>query len=284
MKKILLQLDSDAHPSAFDRVAAYDGGADEIMSYGGVTPGDARNLVYEVMFTRGGANLRNSAVFVGGASVAAGEALLAEVTGSFFGPVRTSVMLDSNGCNTTAAAAVARIMSVTDVAGKRVLIYAATGPVGMRAALLLARAGADVVINSRSLDRARATAERLKAGHGVTVTPSALDDAAAMEEYVATATVALTAGAPGVTLLSEEQWAASPGLKVLADVNAVPPLGIGGIKSSDNGKERGGVIAFGAMGIGSLKMRVHHRCIARLFETNDAVLDVEEIFAIAREV
>jgi hypothetical protein len=284
VKKILLQLDSDAHPRAFDRVAAHAGGADEVLSYGGITPSAVRDLVYGMMFTRGGDNLKNSAIFVGGSNVAAGEALLAEVTGTFFGPVRNSVMLDSNGCNTTAAAAVARILGATDVAGKRVLIYGATGPVGLRAALLLARAGAEVILNSRSLDRARAAAERLRLDFGVTVTPSALDDAAALEEYLRTAKVVMTAGAPGVTFLKEEQWAASPSIAVLADVNAVPPLGIEGIKSSDNARERSGKLAFGAMGIGGLKMRVHHRCISRLFEANDLVLDVEEIFAIAREL
>lgn len=284
MKNILLHLDSDQHASAFDRVAAYDGGADEILSYGGITPQAVRNLVYGVMFTRGGDNLKHSAVFIGGADVAAGEALLTEVTNSYFGPVRNSVMLDSNGCNTTAAAAVAQIMTVTEVAGKRALIFGATGPVGLRAALLLARAGAEVIVNSRSLERAREAANRLQEGFGVEVTPSALDDTAALDQYIATSTVVFTAGAPGVTLLREEQWSASPTIAVLADVNAVPPLGIEGIKASDNGKERRGKVAFGAMGIGGLKMRLHHRCIARLFEANDLVLNVEEIFAIAQEL
>ncbi len=132
VKKILLQLDSDAHPSAFDQVAAYDGGADHIMSYGGVRPQDVRALVYGVMFTRGAESIKNSAVFVGGSDVEAGEALLAEVTGSFFGSSRTSVMMDSNGCNTTAAAAVARITGAVDVAGKKALVMGATGPVGPR--------------------------------------------------------------------------------------------------------------------------------------------------------
>jgi hypothetical protein len=283
VKKILLQLDSDPRPSVFDRVAAYDGGADEVLSYGGITPEVVRDLVYGVMFTRGGSNLANSAIFVGGADVATGEAVLAEVSRTFFGPVRTSVMLDSNGCNTTAAAAVAKIMGAADVAGKRVLIYGATGPVGMRAALLLARVGAEVIVTSRALGRAQAAAARLRESYGVDVIPGALDDAAAMEEYLSTATVVLTAGAPGVTFLREGDWTPRPGLAVLADVNAVPPLGIEGVKSSDNAKERSGKITFGAVGIGGLKMRVHHHCIARLFEANDRVLDVEEIFAIARE-
>lgn len=176
VKKILLQLDSDAHPSAFDQVAAYDGGADAIMSYGGVTPQDVRALVYGVMFTRGAESIKNSAVFVGGSDVEVGEALLAEVTGSFFGSSRTSVMMDSNGCNTTAAAAVARITSAVDVAGKKALVMGATGPVGLRAAVLLARAGAEVVVTSRSLERARGVAQRLLERYGLRVTPGAQDD------------------------------------------------------------------------------------------------------------
>jgi len=283
VKKILLQLDSDAHPSAFDQVAAYDGGADHIMSYGGVRPQDVRALVYGVMFTRGAESIRHSAVFVGGSDVEAGEALLAEVTGSFFGSSRTSVMMDSNGCNTTAAAAVARITGAVDVAGKKALVMGATGPVGLRAAVLLARAGAEVVVTSRSLERARGVAQRLLERYGLRVTPGTQDDSSSMAEHINTATVALTAGAAGVTLLHEGQWTASPSIRVLADVNAVPPLGIEGIKSGDKGKERSGKIAFGATGgIGGLKMRIHHHCITRLFEANDLTLNVEEIYAIAR--
>ena len=60
------------------------------------------------MFTRGGKMLKNSAVFIGGSDVQAGEQLLAATQKAFFGAVRVSVMLDSNGANTTAAAAVAK--------------------------------------------------------------------------------------------------------------------------------------------------------------------------------
>src|SRR5881396_1210190 len=53
MRKLLLQLDSSKLPSVFDRVVAYDGGADEVMSYGGITPGEVRDLVYGCIFTSG---------------------------------------------------------------------------------------------------------------------------------------------------------------------------------------------------------------------------------------
>src|SRR2546428_9578917 len=77
MRKLLLQLDSSRLPSVFDRVVAYDGGADEVMSYGGITPGEVRDLVYGCIFTRGPKDLKNTAVFIGGADMAAGGALLA---------------------------------------------------------------------------------------------------------------------------------------------------------------------------------------------------------------
>ena len=53
VKKLLLQLDSSPHPSVFDRVVGFDGGADEVMSYGGITPEAVRDLVHGCIFTRG---------------------------------------------------------------------------------------------------------------------------------------------------------------------------------------------------------------------------------------
>src|SRR6476660_3576451 len=120
------------------------------MSYGGVTDASVRDLVHGCIFTRGPKDLHHTAIFIGGTDMAAGEKLLAAVTKSFFGPMRVSVMLDSNGSNTTAVAAVAKIQQAAgEVRGRRVVITAGTGPVGLRAAGLLARAGADVVITSR---------------------------------------------------------------------------------------------------------------------------------------
>jgi hypothetical protein len=34
MNKILVQLDTDEYPSLFDRIVAYDAGADEVIGYG----------------------------------------------------------------------------------------------------------------------------------------------------------------------------------------------------------------------------------------------------------
>jgi hypothetical protein len=94
----------------------------------------------------------------------------------------------------------------------------------------------------------------------------------------------LNAGPAGVQLIPRHAWAGRAGLRAAADLNAVPPLGIEGIEVTDNGADRDGVTAFGALGVGNLKMKVHKACIARLFERNDQVLDAETILEVAREV
>src|SRR3989442_12916507 len=154
MRKLLLQLDSSRLPSVFDGVVAYDAGADEVMSYGDVTDAEVRDLLHGCILPRGPKSLKNPAVFVGGADIAVGEGLLAAATKAMFKPFTVSAMLDSNGSNTTAVAAVAKLVQAAggEVRGKRVLIVAGTGPVGIRAAGLFAKAGADVCITSRKAD------------------------------------------------------------------------------------------------------------------------------------
>jgi methylenetetrahydrofolate/methylenetetrahydromethanopterin dehydrogenase (NADP+) len=282
MKKLLLQLDSDKHPSSFDRVVAYDAGVDEVMSYGAVRPEDVTPLVHGCLFTRSIPDLKSTAIWIGGSAVEAGEALTTAVTSAFFGPFKVSVMMDSNGCNTTAAAAVARIASAIPLSGTRAVVLGGTGPVGLRAAVLLAREGASVVLTSRSRARAEAACAQVKTRFGVSAEPAEARDAAAVARALQGARVCLSAGAAGVTLLPRTIWATHPTLAVLADVNAVPPLGIESIEAGDKGNERDGKRVFGALGIGSLKMKGHKACMARLFEQNDALLDLEAIWAITK--
>jgi hypothetical protein len=71
---------------------------------------------------------------------------------------------------------------------------------------------------------------------------------------------------------------------MLPDVNAQPPLGIQGIEATDKAKERDGKTVFGALALGGLKLKLHRGCIGRLFESSDAVLDAEEIYALAKEM
>ena len=281
MKKLLLQLDSSAHPSSFDQVVAYDAGADQIMSYRNVTEAAVRDLVHGAIFTRGPKDLHNTAIFIGGTDMAAGERILAAVNKTVFGPMRVSVLLDSNGSNTTAVAAVAKLQQAAgDVTGKRTVVTAGTGPVGIRAAGLLAKAGADVVITSRKPMDAPAL-DGVQKRFGGSISNIVMADSTYAAQVLDGAQLLLNCGPAGVTLVPRDAWAGRTGLIAAADLNAVPPPGIEGIEVMDNGVERDGVIVFGALGVGGLKMKVHKACIAKLFERNDQVLDAETIFELA---
>jgi len=283
VKKLLLQLDTSPLPSVFDRVVAHDGGADDVMSYGGITPETVRDLVHGCIFTRGPKDLRNTAIFVGGTDMAAGERLLAAARKAFFGPMRVSVMLDSNGSNTTAVAAVVKVIEAAggDVKGARAVVTAGTGPVGMRAAGLLAKAGAEVTITSRREVEA-AFLEGLQKRFGGTIRAVTMTGAAQAASVLDGAALLISAGPAGVCMVPRAAWAGRTGLRVAADLNAVPPAGIDGIDVQDNGVDRDGVAVFGALGVGGLKMKIHKACIARLFESNDAVLDAESIADVAQ--
>jgi len=285
VRKLLLHLDSARHPSAFDRIVALDGGADEVLSYSAVTEDAVRDLVHGAIFTRGPKDLHNTAIFIGGTDMAAGERLLAAARKAFFGPMRVSVMLDSNGSNTTAVAACTKLERAAGaIAGRRAVVTASTGPVGMRAAGLLAQAGAYVVVTSRRPQGAEAVVEAIQQRFGATGRPMTMADRPGAASVLEGAELVLNAGGAGVCLVPQEAWVGRAGLRAIADVNAVPPLGVEGIEVTDNGVDRNGVLVFGALGVGQLKMKIHKACIARLFERNDLVLDAESIAEVAKSL
>jgi methylenetetrahydrofolate/methylenetetrahydromethanopterin dehydrogenase (NADP+) len=281
VKKLLLQLDSSPHPSVFDRVVAFDAGADEVMSYGGVTPETVRDLVHGAIFTRGPKHLSNTAIFIGGNDMAQGERLLSAVKKAFFGPLRVSVMLDSNGSNTTAVAAVAKMRQAAgSLEGRSVLVTAGSGPVGLRAAGLFAKAAAQVTVTSRRAGDGKLS-DTIRQRFGGSVREVAMADGSGATQALEGVEMVLNAGPAGVCLIPRAAWTGRAGLRVAADVNAVPPLGVEGIEVTDDGATREGVTTFGALGIGGLKMKVHKACIARLFEKNDLILDAESIAELA---
>ena len=284
MKKLLIQLDTDEKPSTFDVVVAYDGGADHVVSYGGVTPDNVQGMVEGAIFTRKPDEKKNTALFIGGSSMDKGHALLEAVKQCFFADFRVSVMLDSNGSNTTAAAAVIRTEQSTEVKGRRAVILAGTGPVGQRAAAMLAQSGADVTITSRSLENAQRIVQGLADRFSVQVKGIAAATPEARGEAVQQADIVLATGSSGVELLEEKYWRDNKTIKALTDANATPPLGITGIKMYDKGVEYCGKIAWGAIGFGALKLKLHRACIDRLFTSNHEIMDAEDIYKLGREM
>jgi hypothetical protein len=285
MRKLLLQLDSSRLPSVFDQVVAYDAAADVVMSYGGVTEGDVRDLIYGCIFTRGPKDLHNTAVWIGGTNMSAGEQLLAMAQDALSPPLSVSIMLDSNGSNTTAVAAVVKIeQALGDLKGKKVLILAGTGPVGQRAAGLLAKDGAQVTITSRKPEQGEKARQFISARFDVHVEAVTLNDPSRLPELCQGVEVLLNSGPAGVQMVPKSAWTGVKTLKIAVDLNAVPPLGIEGIDVNDAGVKKNGVIVFGAFGVGNFKTKLHKACVVQLFERNDLVLDAETIADIAREL
>jgi methylenetetrahydrofolate/methylenetetrahydromethanopterin dehydrogenase (NADP+) len=286
VKKVLLQLDTDPHPSPFDAIVAHDAGVDVLLRYGDVTPDAVRDLVQGAFFTRAPGDA-SMAVWVGGSDVGEGEKLLDEVQATYFGPFRLSAMLDSDGCNTTAATAIAMIAKDRDLRGRRAVILG-VGPVGLRSATLLAQEGCEVLATSIPADvldtdsyhrpRGLAAAERL----GIDAREVA--DRAEMEATLEGANIVLAAGPAGVQLLGREVWSGNPTIELLADYNAAEPLGIEGVEAMDDLVEREGKLVLGALGVGGKKMKTHKECVRRLFERSDLVLNADGVYAVAREI
>jgi glutamyl-tRNA reductase len=211
--------------------------------------------------------------------------LLQKVRGVFFGPVRVSVMLDSNGANTTAAAAVLLAGKHCDLSTASALVLAATGPVGSRAVRLLAAAGAKVFVASRDRARAETVCHQVVARQPeAKLVPLASGSKEQLAAALAEANVILAAGAPGVELLTAEARRSAGKLQVAIDLSAVPPLGLAGIEVTDKAKELDGALVYGAIGVGGTKMKIHKAAIQRLFAAHDQVLDAEEIYAIGQQL
>jgi hypothetical protein len=231
-----------------------------------------------------------------------GEQMLAEARRTFFGPFKISLMLDSNGCNTTACTAIAKLSHKTELPGKSALVIG-PGPVGQRAAVLLAGEGCRVnlvsipadllgsrfnrVLAQRTLESGRKAAERFRGGSlqalGGSLRVEDVPDMVTLKNLMNQAEIVVAAGPAGLCILPLNIWSVRSKLKWLLDFNLTEPLGIEGIKPSDDFAEHDGKIVLGALAIGNPKMRVHKACITRLFETNEHILDTEGVYTIAKQ-
>ena len=288
MKKVLLQLDTEEHPSPFDAIVAHDAGVDDLLSYGGIETDAVRGLVQSAFFTRGVDDLNTMAVWVGGKDVAAGEEVFAQVQKAFFGPFRVSVMLDSNGCNTTAATTIARIAKERGLSGDRAVVLG-LGAVGLRSGILLRQEGCEVTLAALPSDlfgddRPYHRPRGLKVAQELGLDVHEPGDRGDLEALLDGAQLVLAAGPAGVPVLRREFWAQHPTIELLADYNAAEPLGVEDTKATDDMADYDGKLVLGALAIGGPKMKVHKTCVRRLFESNDQVLDTDAVYAIAKEL
>jgi hypothetical protein len=284
MQKILVQLDTDHHPSSFDAIAAYDADVDVVLAYGDIDADNLAGVVQGAIFPRGPDGLANTAFWVGGSRVRDGEAVFAAARKLFFPPFEPSIMLDSDGSNTTAAAAVALVRKATGLDGVRAAVVG-VGPVGLRTAELLRREGAEVTlltfppdVMGGSYRRASGIAVAEEAGFAV-IEPESSDE---LDSALAGHAVVFAAGPAGVQILRRSGWA-QEGVRVVVDYSAAEPVGVEGVDRMDDLKEEDGVLKLGALAVGGPKMKVQKRCVQRMFEAKGTVLDLTGVYEVALE-
>lgn len=292
---ILHMFTPEKNLSPFDANMALDAGWLSLVSYTNLEPGEIMGLVQDAIFSRSLAGVKRTAIFIGGRDVGAAMAMLRTAQKSMVPPFEISAFADPSGAFTTAAAMVAMAEGElhkhhrSGLEGKSVLALGGTGPVGQIAAVLAARAGAKVKIIGRQLEKAQKVAELCNAEFGEGRTAIEGDADANKGELLKTADVVFATAAAGIQVLSAELLAASPRLKVAADVNAVPPSGIAGLRPQHQGApiegSPSGAIGIGALAIGNVKYQAQHRLLLRMRATDKPVyLAFNEAFDIAREV
>ena len=288
MKKILLQLDVDPQPCPFDAVVAVDAGADVLLRHGNVSPENVVSLVHGAMFTRGVSDLASTSIFLGGKNITRVEEIAFQISNTFFKSVRVSVFIDPAGANTTAAATILaakrHISFQTPTRSKayQALVLGGTGPVGQRVSRLLANQGVHVHLASRSFERAsqhcKLLSKKLPLAH---FEPTSIK---MLEKVIGSVDLIVSAGSPGVEMLTEAQLSQAISTTVCIDLNAVPPAGITGIQATDTARRDGTKILYGALGVGEIKMKLHKAAIQQLFHTNDQWLDAEELLTIGENI
>jgi methylene-tetrahydromethanopterin dehydrogenase len=280
--------------SPFDVNMAADAGYQIIAPYNEVGLDAVSGLTQDAIFSRGPKGVARTGIFIGGRDALLAADMIERAKSAMVKPFMVSLMADPSGAYTTAAAMVACVEAAlqrthaSGLADRRVVIFGGTGPVGRIAAVLAARAGAQVQLSSRSGSAAaQQAASDTGQRFGVTLQGVSGSDRAAVRGSLATADVVLGCAAAGVQVLSADDLAAAQRLLVAADLNAVPPEGIAGVGVMDDAKPlgSGAALGIGALAIGNIKYQTQHRLLVQMRESEKAVmLGFAEALTTARAV
>ena len=292
-KTVFVFLDTDKYCSPFDMLVAIDAFPDSmIFKYENVTDADAPKIVYDLLFPRGPEGAKHTKIFINGSNFEMVEKVV-EATEKAMksAPWGNSIIVDPRGGYSTAAAAVAKTLGAAlekgfgTLEGKKVTVLAGTGPVGQTAARIYAAEKADVTITSRTMAKGQAVADKINQEVGaqrvkvVEVTKPEQTGTAIKD-----AEIVLSAGAGGIQLLSQADLNKSATCKIVADINAIKPVGVEGLGSNDDGKElKPGVYGIGALAIGKLKIKTETEMIKRATTEPQGLFDYSIAYTIAKD-
>jgi len=283
-----------ANVSPFDVNMAVDAGIDAVVPYTGIETAQVEALTQDAMFSRDPKNAVRTGLFIGGRDAAMALDMLEVARKAMFPPFRISVFADPSGAFTTAAAMVAAVeralrrLGAEGLTGLDVQVYGATGVVGGIAGLIAAQAGGSVtLVSHRGVSAVQGKAEEFGRRYGVTLfcaDTSTGGKAALMER----AEVVLACGKAGVTVLTADDLRAAKRLRVVADINAVPPAGVDGVGVQDDGTSlpaQPNAVGIGALAIGNVKFKVQHHLLERMQTGGSAVaFDFQDAMDAARTI
>ena len=291
---ILHLITAAKNASPFDVNMAYDAGFDKVMPYTNVALDEVLSLTQDAIFSRSPSGVRREGVFIGGRDIDLAMQMLNVAQKGMFGPFTCSIFADPSGAFTTAAAMIAKAehhlkkQFNEDLEGKTVSIFGASGPVGGCAAIIAALHGAKVqLVAHRSIADISHKAEAWNAQYQVNmkVVDGTTEDA--KTALLIDTEIALCAAAAGVQVLNKAQLSGTNSLRVVADVNAVSPLGIESVKVDDDGVnvEDTHVFGIGALAIGQLKYQTQHQLLKRMLSAEiSQVFEFVAAFNLAREL
>ena len=293
---LLFYIDTDVKASPFDICMAYDVGYDAVIPYENVNPEDAKNITQDALLSRGPKGVKHTAFMIGGKNAERSEEVFQAVKDSMFPPFKTSIIIDPAGAYTTAAAMVAKAENalVTYKLGElkdKTCAIMGTGAVGQIAAVLLAKMGCKVMIASLNPKRAdgkehaESIGKLLAKDHGVQVQGVFAPTPASKIEIIEKADVIMCAGVKGVRIIDKEMLKDIKHMKLLLDINAVPPFGVEGIELKDDMKEMlPGIFVIGALSVGDLKHKVEKEMLRDARSNGKEVYNFNVALPMARKM
>lgn len=297
-RTIIHMLDPMPHVSPFDMNMAADAGFDVLLPYSNVKLEEVNGLVQDAIFSRGPAGVKRTAVFIGGRDIGLAMGMLDAARKAMVPPFEVSVFADPSGGFTTAAALVAcverelKAKHGKELRGQRAVVFGGTGPVGLATGVIASLAGVDTtIVDPFSIETALQKAKDYNALCGSELHGTYASSDADKARLVAGADLVFCAAKAGVQVLNADVLADAKRLKVAGDVNAVPPLGIEGIKLKHFGEplvhavNAPGAVGIGALAVGDVKYRLQNRLLALMLSTEKpAYLDFRDAFQKAREL
>jgi methylene-tetrahydromethanopterin dehydrogenase len=297
-RSIIHMLDPMPHNSPFDINMAVDAGFDVVATHSNVKLEQVTGLVQDAIFSRGPAGVKRTGIFIGGRDIGLAMAMLEAARKAMVPPFEVSVFADPSGAFTTAAALVAcverelKIKHNLALQGRRTIVFGGTGPVGIAAGVIASLNGADTtIVDHLSIDTALEKANDYNRLCGSALKGTYASSDADKARLITNAETVFCAARAGVQVLSASVLEDAKQIKVAGDVNAVPPLGIEGVKVKDSGAplllatQSPGAVGIGALAIGNVKYKLQHKLLSLMLETDKPVyLDFRTAFQRAREL